>query len=145
MPQMASHVGSSGCPAASGFDALMATCATRRQAKRIQIRPVPNSVKMAFFFVRAIWRFQVSLIGRAMTVVQSVTRGNVREEQVRLTHEVGSRICRKRVVQTDQLRLLWPIASLAFTSVCDRSVACCLVELTHFPVQKPDIVPHERK
>lgn len=72
MPQMASHVGSRGCPAASGFAALMATWATRRQAKNMQMNPVPKRVRMAFFLLRAIWRFHVSFIGRAMTVVQRV-------------------------------------------------------------------------
>ena len=75
---MASHVGSRGCPAASGFAALMATCATRRQAKNMQTKPVPKRVRMAFFLLRAIWRFQVSFMGRAMTVVQRIRTGRKR-------------------------------------------------------------------
>jgi hypothetical protein len=73
MPQMASHVGSSGCPSASGFAALMATWATRRQAKRMQTKPLAKRSKMAIFLLRGIWRLQVSFIGSAITVQELVS------------------------------------------------------------------------
>lgn len=68
MPQIASQVGSSGWPAASGFDALIATCVTRRQAKRIQTTPVAKRHKIDIFLLRGIWRFQVSHVGSAITM-----------------------------------------------------------------------------
>ena len=68
MPQIASQVGSSGWPAASGLDALIATCVTRRQAKRIQTTPVAKRHKTDIFLLLGIWRFQVRNVGSAITM-----------------------------------------------------------------------------
>lgn len=48
---------------------MTATCVTRRLANNMHTKPVAKSVRMAFFLLRGICRFQVRLIGKAITVV----------------------------------------------------------------------------
>ena len=67
------------------------------------MNPVANRRRIAIFLLRGIWRFQVSLIGRAITGKRKVSHQSKRQWVYKkgLTHEIRCRVYREGVVETD--------------------------------------------
>ena len=50
------------------------TCKHRKVAKAMQMKPLPNNMKIPIFCLRGIWRFQVRCSGKNMTTWISTPR-----------------------------------------------------------------------
>ena len=102
------------------------TCTMRIVEKSIQIRPEANSIPQPIFRFRSIWRFQMSLMGRNMTIRSHVSILVNTRKKCQLTHQVCHRINTIGVIEIRSLSPKLPRRGTHVTKFKEllRVIAC---------------------